>query len=85
MVCEAHGAVGALVRWAEAEGWSLTELPPHALAAAHPAFGNGACGDPDGRLRITPEASVEARSALGGTSRGAVLGQLRQARQAIDL
>lgn len=82
---EAHGAIGALVRRAEAEGWSLAELPPHALAAAHPAFGNGAGGEPKaaGGLQISPEASVEARCTLGGTSRGAVLEQLRQAREAI--
>jgi argininosuccinate lyase len=59
---EAHGAVGRLVREAEAKGVALEALPLAAFQAAHSAF------DASVFDALTPEAAVQARSALGGTA-----------------
>jgi argininosuccinate lyase len=59
---EAHGVVGRLVREAERLGVALEALPLEAFQAAHPAFDDGI------RHALTPEAAVQARGALGGTS-----------------
>lgn len=71
---EAHGAVGRLLRAADAAGCSVSELPEAAWGAAHPVLLEG------GRPELTALASVEARSVPGATSRQAVLAQLTQAR-----
>jgi len=75
---EAHGAVGRLLRRAEAEGLSLASLADAAWAEVHPAFLAG------GRPRISAEISVDARSVLGGTGREAVLAQLAAAWKSIE-
>lgn len=74
---EAHGAVGRLLRQADAAGVKLAELPDTAWCAVHPAFVEG------GRPVLSPARSVEARSAPGGTARAAILAQLRQATEAL--
>ncbi len=71
---EAHGAVGRLLRAADAAGCAISELPDAAWAAAHPALLEG------GRPDLSPLASVEARAVPGATARQAVLTQLAQAR-----
>lgn len=74
---EAHGAVGKLLRLADEQGVSLTDLSPDAWMGVHPAFGNGPIPRP------TAELSVEARQAIGGTGRAAVLQQLAEAQNAL--
>ncbi len=74
---EAHHAVGRLLRHAESLGIRVAELDDNAWHAAHPAFLEA------GRPVVTPLASVEARSVSGGTSRVAVLEQLRHAFEAL--
>jgi argininosuccinate lyase len=74
---EAHGAVGKLLRVAEAEGVALSELPEDKWLSVHPAFGHGPIPQP------TAELSVEARQAIGGTGRSAVLQQLAEAHNAL--
>ena len=72
---QAHGVVGKLLRAADEKGVSLSELPAEAWTAIHPAFGNGPIPHP------TAELSVEARQAIGGTGRTAVLAQLAEAQR----
>lgn len=74
---EAHGAVGRLLRTADEAGVSLQELPADAWIRVHPAFGTGPIPRPTAQL------SVEARQAVGGTSRSAVLQQITQAHTAL--
>ncbi|HEY0673071.1 MAG TPA: argininosuccinate lyase [Longimicrobiales bacterium] len=74
---EAHGAVGKLLRLADEQGVSLAELSPDAWVGVHPAFGKGPIPRP------TAEMSVEARQAIGGTGRAAVLQQLAEAQNAL--
>ncbi len=74
---DAHGAVGRLLRAAEAAGVPPSALPDSAWAEAHPAF-----LAPD-RPRATPLDSVESRTVQGGTARAAVLAQLERARAAL--
>jgi argininosuccinate lyase len=75
---EAHGAVGRLLRAAADAGVIPSALDDDAWAAAHPALLEG------GRPPFDAEASVEARGAIGGTSRSAVTDQLAAARAALD-
>ncbi len=71
----AHEAVGSLVRDCLDRGASLAEARPEELERA------GLAGM---RLpELTAEASVEAKTAQGGTSRGAVEEQLRAAQNAV--
>lgn len=74
---EAHGAVGRLLRLAEQHGVTLQDLPADAWTAAHPAFGKGSIPRPTAQL------SVEARQAIGGTGRTAVLEQIAHAQAAL--
>jgi argininosuccinate lyase len=74
---EAHGAVGKLLRVAETEGVTLAQLPADKWLSVHPAFGYGPLPQP------TAELSVEARQAIGGTGRAAVLQQLAEAQNAL--
>lgn len=74
---EAHGAVGRLLRRADADGCALSALPDAAWADCHPAFLAGP------RPTLSAEASVEARRAAGGTARAAVVEQLAAARRAL--
>ena len=74
---EAHGAVGRLLRAADAAGLPPSGLPADAWAAAHPSFLAG------GIPILSAENSVEARSVEGGTSRSAVLAQLEAADRAL--
>ena len=71
---EAHGAVGRLLRAADAAGCAVSELPDAAWGAAHPALLEG------GRPRLTALASVEARHVPGATSKQAVSALLALAR-----
>ena len=75
---EAHRAVGGLVRRCEELGVSLEEVPPEALAAAHPAL-RDLC-----RRLLTPEGSVANKKSAGSTSPGSVEAQLGVARAFLD-
>lgn len=75
---QSHEAVGRLVKAAEDQRCSLEELSDDDFRAANPEF------EPDVRDVFDWEASVEARSAQGGTARSAVEAQLRQAREALE-
>jgi len=70
---EAHGAVGRLLRLADAAARPPSALPEATWAEAHPAFVAG------GIPQIDAGRSVEARSIAGGTGRQAVLDQLAEA------
>ena len=76
---EAHGAVGRLVREAEAAGVDLDDLPHAAFAAAHRAFG------PDVLEALMPERSLARRNLPGGTGPAAVQEQLAAARRLVDV
>lgn len=67
---ESHHAVAALARAAEAAGKRLDALDSADLRQAHPAFGDG----PPPALDAA--ASVESRSARGGTAQAALASQL---------
>jgi len=71
---QCHEAVGILVRMAEKRGCSVEDLGDQDFAQAHPAFGE------DVRKVFDMQASVEARSAAGGTARAAVQAQMDEAR-----
>lgn len=74
---ESHSAVGRLLRAADERGVQVSGLPDSAWAEAHPLF-------LEPRLpAMSPVASVDARSAPGGTARPAVLHQLTLARDAL--
>jgi len=75
---EAHGAVGRLLRAADAAGDPPSALPESVWAEAHAAFVEG------GVPRIDALASIEAHSVQGGTARQAVLIQLAEAYQALE-
>jgi argininosuccinate lyase len=70
---EAHGAVGRLLRAADAAGVPPSALPDSAWREAHATFLEG------GRPSLSVEASAEARSVHGGTSRSAILVQIARA------
>ena len=74
---EAHGAVGRLLRAADEAGNSLADLPASVWTGIHPAFGDGAIPRPTAQL------SVEARQAIGGTGRTAVVQQIAAAHIAL--
>jgi argininosuccinate lyase len=74
---ESHGAVGRLLRAAVQRGVQVSQLPVSAWAEAHPLFVTPALPV------VSPEASVDARAAEGGTARPAVLRQLVAARVAL--
>ncbi|RKY19001.1 MAG: argininosuccinate lyase [Planctomycetota bacterium] len=57
---QAHGAVGALVRAADARGVGLAELSDAELRACDPALGPGV------RAALSVEAALNARSSVGG-------------------
>ena len=75
---EAHGAVGRLLRAADEAKTTLKDLPADVWVGVHPAFGNGPIPRP------TAQSSVEARQAVGGTGRNAVLQQLAEAQIALS-
>jgi argininosuccinate lyase len=74
---ESHAAVGALVRAAEVSGRELDQLDDEVIKAAHPAFVSLA------RREFDPGVSLRHRDVDGGTGPGAVLRQLRAARQRV--
>jgi argininosuccinate lyase len=74
---ESHGAVGRLLRAADQRGVQMSRLPASVWAEAHPLFVTPAVPV------VSPEASVDARAADGGTARPAVLRQLAAARNAL--
>jgi argininosuccinate lyase len=74
---EAHRAVGALVREAEARGVVLSALPADVYRAIHPAFGA------DVAQVYDLDRSAAARRVPGATAPEAVRAQLRQAREAL--
>ncbi len=81
---EAHAAVGALVREAEAAGVSIFEVDLPRAAALHPRLPEAlqavsGAGEPE-----PFEHSIEARSVVGGTARGSVEAQLAAARAAVS-
>jgi argininosuccinate lyase len=70
---EAHGAIGKLVRRAELDRKTISELPAESWVAAHPAFDGGQIPS------LSAEFSVESRELPGGTGRAAVIDQLEKA------
>ena len=74
---EAHGAVGKLLRLADTKGVTLGELPTESWIEVHPAFGKGPIPHPTAQL------SVEARQAIGGTGRVAVMEQIAEAHKSL--
>lgn len=70
---EAHGAIGRLVRRAEVEGTTISQLPAEHWIEAHAAFADGDLP------KVSAETSVQARDITGGTGRAAVLAQLARA------
>ena len=74
---EAHAAVGAIVRAAEAEGRELGALPLSVYQAAHARFSE------DVYDALSPRESIAARSVAGGTAPSAVREQLARARNLV--
>lgn len=75
---EAHGAVGRLVREAEASGVELSALPRESFATACGAFGD------DVYEALSVSRSLERREVEGGTGPKAVRRQLELAQKRID-
>jgi len=75
---ETHHIAGEAVALAEDKGCSLTDLTYTDLAPLHELF------EPDVTDVWQMEASVEARSAAGGTSKEAVLKQARDLRDSLE-
>ncbi|MGH7471320.1 MAG: argininosuccinate lyase, partial [Longimicrobiales bacterium] len=75
---EAHSVVGRLLRAAEAAGCAPSALPDQVLAGIHQALLRPT------RPELSPEASVEARRAHGGTARSMVLAQIAEARVSLN-
>ena len=75
---ESHEVVGRLVRRAEAKGVPLSALESADFRGEHEAFGD------DVASLFDWERSVDARNGVGGTSRDAVLAQLREARARVE-
>jgi argininosuccinate lyase len=74
---ESHRVVGEVVRMAEDQGTSLSDLSLSVFQAIHSAF------EADVRSVFDWERSVEGRATEGGTSRDAVLRQMDRAREAL--
>ncbi|MEX2282619.1 MAG: argininosuccinate lyase [Gemmatimonadota bacterium] len=74
---EAHGLIGRVLREADQAGCAPSALPENVLRAIHVKL-----VEPT-RVALTAEASVEARTAYGGTSRSAVTAQILEARASI--
>jgi len=74
---EAHGVVGQVVRHGLAEGKELAELPLETLRRFSPLI------EADVHAALTVEASLEARSVLGGTGPAAVRKALDAARELV--
>jgi argininosuccinate lyase len=75
---DAHGAVGSLVRAAEAAECELSELPPERFARAHAKFGA------DAREWLDARASIARRDVAGGTGPNAVRAQIEAARAELE-
>lgn len=75
---ESHEVIGRLVRRAEEEGSSLSDLPQEAFTAEHPAFGA------DVRDVFDWRRSADSRDSDGGTSRRSVLAQIAEARRRLE-
>jgi argininosuccinate lyase len=75
---EAHHVVGRLVSWCIAEGRTLPSLSHAEFLKFSPAFGADICA------AVTVEASVAARTSLGGTAPVRVLAALKAARAAAE-
>lgn len=71
---EAHSVVGRVLRAADAAGCAPSQLPDSVLASI-----DARLLEPN-RYIPSPESSVEARGAYGGTARASVLGQIDEAR-----
>ena len=74
---DAHGAVGKLVREAEAAGVELDGLPAASFTSAHPSFGSDVID------ALKPERSIARRNLPGGTGPDAVRDQLTAAKAAL--
>ncbi len=72
---EAHGIVGAVVRYCLDQGKTLRQLTAEELSSFHPRLREQQAMD-----RLKPRAAVEARTCRGGTSTGALADQLQQAK-----
>ena len=76
---EAHHLVGVIVRHCIDRGKGLEELTAAELEEMVPGGGEEALAV------LSPEASVAARTAAGGTARDAVMRQIQQARRLVEL
>ena len=74
---DAHGAVGRLVREAEAQGVELTDLPLASFASAHAAF------ESDAFRELDPMHTLTHRELEGGTGPNAVHAQLLAAKSIV--
>jgi argininosuccinate lyase len=74
---DAHGAVGRLVRLAEAEGKDLDSLPIEAFASVHASFGD------DIADALSPRHSLNSREVDGGTGPAALRAQVEAAKRAL--
>lgn len=74
---EAHGAVGKLLRVADEQGKTVSELPDDTWREVHAGFLKGPIPRP------TAERSAEARNVAGGTGLKSVLAQLKSAEAAL--
>ena len=75
---EAHHVVGRLVGWCIAESRTLPSLSLEAFQGFHPVF------EADVLEAVTVEASVAARTSLGGTAPGRVRAALTEARARLE-
>jgi argininosuccinate lyase len=75
---EAHSVVGRVLRAADAAGCAPSQLPDSALASIDARLLKPS------RYIPSPETSVEARGAYGGTARASVLDQIAEARAVLN-
>ncbi len=76
---EAHGIVGAVVRYCLDQGKTLRQLTAEELSSFHPRLQEQQAVD-----RLKPRAAVEARTCRGGTSTAALANQLQQAKLCLE-
>lgn len=81
---EAHTAVGALVREAEASSTTILDVPAERAATLHSQLPDALRDVAEGGALAAYERSVERRSVAGGTARSAVLEQIEAAARALE-
>jgi argininosuccinate lyase len=74
---EAHGIVGQLVRYADEEGKSLSELTLEEYRRFSPLFDEGV-------LKLDVRSAIDARDVRGGTSSRQMAAALRRARRRLE-